>query len=159
VPPSIGSVNVVVHNGGVSDVWLLRDYEAPLWLEVDGGILLNGYGQSWCGQPDEPDNDPVWFFDKVAAGDSVTRTWDGQQVTFDSGGCWKKAPVAIGKHAARACVYDSITSVKERVGARFPAGPAPYDLPSTWMDPSATRCVDFTIEVPATGSVTADVTL
>ncbi len=158
-PPPIGTVDVVVRDDAAHDVWLMKDYQAPLWLEIDGGVLLNGYGQTWCAQVGSH-NEPVWFFEKLAAGESLKVTWDGYGVSFDaSAQCWQRTPLAAGKHSARACVYDTDPSGARRSGAHLPAGPGPWDPPSTWLDPPATRCVGFTIDLPASGATSVDVSL
>lgn len=155
--PSVGSVKIVVQNRSANDVWLLRDYQAPLWLEIDGGLQLNGYGQQWCDQDPPSHNDPFWMLQKVAAGVPYEQTWDGHRVSFESG-CWKKLPVAAGPHTARACVYDADVDL-ERSNEPIPAGPSAPVPPSKWFSPAPSRCVDFSFDLPATGSITVDVDL
>src|SRR5688572_9640343 len=43
-------VKVTLHNMTKGEVRLVKDYQAPLWLEIGSpAYLLNGYGQTWCG--------------------------------------------------------------------------------------------------------------
>jgi hypothetical protein len=151
---AVGSVDVRLRNDTGHDVYLLVDGQVtPLWLEIDNPVLsLNGYGGQWCGAgTNGAHNDPNSRVDRLEAGASSTTTWQGTYVTNDQG-CLESRYASAGKHAARACFYDTAPPLFG------PLAEGATRRPSTWYS-TPTRCIDFTIDVKASGSAAVDVVL
>jgi hypothetical protein len=151
-------VKLTLHNRTTGTLLLLKDYQAPLWLEIGSpAYMLNGYGQSWCGHKDYGHNEPAFLSQEVPPGGSLTVKWNGLFVAFDDdASCWRFQSVPSGSLPAKACVYEGNASPGELkqdgLENPFPAGPGPRDAPSTWFTNAPTRCIPFTIDLKDGGS-------
>ncbi|HVH47265.1 MAG TPA: hypothetical protein VM925_33240 [Labilithrix sp.] len=160
------SIRFVLHNSSAHDVYLLRDGQwVPLWLEIDGGLQLSGYGKSFCGSPDPTDptshNDPYFALQPIAAGASYewAGTWEAVSVSL-ADTCWNVHPISAGKHSARVCVHDDATTPLERTDEAIPTGGTSTIAPaSKWFSPEPSRCIDVELDVPVSGTASIEIEL
>ena len=150
-------LSLVLHNRSAETVSVLRvGQQTPLWLEIDGGVALTGYGANFCGGDKWSHNDPFFTLQPIPAGGTEEIKWWAAQVSF-SGDCWSSVPLAPGKHTGRACSYAKGVGFGGFGG--IPTGPAPVLPASKWFETAPTHCTEFAFELPATGAVTIDIDL
>ncbi len=159
-PSATKDVTVRLHNKTAGEVRVVKDYQAPLWLEIGTPPrLLNGYGHSWCGSKEYGHNEPVFFEQTIAPGATLDARWTATFVRFDeNGSCWTFEIAPEGSFPAKACIYEGTDerggfARDEKEHHKFPAGPGPHGPPSTWFENAPSRCLPFTIEVKKGGSV------
>jgi hypothetical protein len=132
-----GTAVIRVVNGTSGPLYGAANSWEPRWLRI-GDIQFTGYGSPFCCGGGH--NDPFFSVVEVAVGDAFEWKWSGSDVDIE-GSCLTTRRVAPGPYAARACAYE------EKPASFFDAGP------------TKERCIDFTVELPASGEKVTTATL